>query len=104
MNAIASIAIYWINNIYASIVALTIVVAIGNTNSILNAIAADFFPTDVNAMALSIILMSCKVGAVIGTNVFGSILLVHCNEFFFVIGGFIIVLMVLAFLLPGNKR
>ncbi|KAL5277056.1 hypothetical protein ACFFRR_002339 [Megaselia abdita] len=104
VNAVSSIVIYWIHNIYASMVALTIVVAIGNTNSILNAIAADYFPTDVNAMALSIILMSCKVGAVVGTNVFGSILLQYCNQFFFVIGGFIVLLLGLVFLLPGNKR
>lgn len=85
-------------------VALTIVVAIGNTNSILNAIAADYFPTDVNAMALSIVLMSCKVGAVIGTNVFGSVLLDYCNQFFFVIGGFIVLLVGLVMALPGNKK
>lgn len=100
----ASISIFWITNIYGSIIALTIVVAIGNTNSIFNAIAADYFPTEVNAMALSFILMSCKVGAAIGTNVFGSVLLTACEELFFVIGGVICGLMILVYFLPVNKK
>lgn len=94
---------HWITNTYLVITSLTLIAAIPTVSGVLNAMAASYYPTQVNALALSMILTFNKLGAVIGTMIIGSLLMTHCEALFFGLGVVVFITVGLVYLLPDGK-
>lgn len=92
------------SNVYLIVTALTLIAAVGNVSGVLNAMAADYYPTHINAMALSLILTFNKLGAFVGTMVVGSLIFTSCEAVFFGFGLIVFVTAGLAYLLPDGKK
>lgn len=91
-------------NIYFIIISLTLIAATFNVSGVLYAICVDFYPTQVNAMALSLILTFSEFGSAVGTMVIGSLLLSYCEVLFFIIGFILCITVVLVYMLPDGKK
>ncbi|KAL5280519.1 hypothetical protein ACFFRR_004479 [Megaselia abdita] len=105
LGGICSLLLHWINNIILVMVALTFTVTIANCIGIMSTIALEFYPTNINAMGVSFVMMVGRLGAVVGTNMVGPLLFSYCETLFFTYGGAITFICVLAFFLPrGNVK
>lgn len=92
------------DNIYLIILSLILIASIPNVSGILSAMAADYYPTNINAMALSLILTFNKLGAAAGTMIIGPLLFEHCECVFYGIGALTFITVGLVFLLPGSTK
>uniref|UniRef100_T1GWN8 Major facilitator superfamily (MFS) profile domain-containing protein n=1 Tax=Megaselia scalaris TaxID=36166 RepID=T1GWN8_MEGSC len=93
-------ALYWISNFYLILLALLMIAALGNCIGIMITIAIEYYPININAMGVTLVMMVGRLGAVTGTNVIGPLLLNNCNTMFFSYAGIIGFLILLGFFLP----
>jgi MFS transporter, VNT family, synaptic vesicle glycoprotein 2 len=100
----AAIALIWTTNFTLNIVLIVVFLIVGNCGSIMSAISVDIFPTSVRAMALCLVLMVGRFGAMAGSNLIGYLLITNCNLIFVAFGGVLIVCAMIALTFPADKR
>lgn len=100
VGGICTIILHWINNFYVILAVLTMIVATGNCIGIMITFALEFYPTNINAMGVSFVMMIGRLGAVFGTNIVGPLLFSQCDNLFFGFGIVIGFLVLMAMFLP----
>jgi MFS transporter, VNT family, synaptic vesicle glycoprotein 2 len=100
----AAVALIWTTNFTLNIVLIVVFLIVGNCGSIMSAISVDIFPTSVRAMALCLVLMIGRLGAMSGSNLIGYLLITNCNLIFVAFGGVLLVCAMIAMTFPADKR
>lgn len=95
------VAALWTSDFYLTLLVIVVFLAVGCCGSVLNAISVDLFPTNYRAMALCLILMTGRLGAMVGSNVVGFLLTHNCEMIFTLLGGLLIVCAAIGTTLPG---
>lgn len=103
-GAISAIIVYYSTNPIIKIVALTLVSQVGKLSGIVSGIAADFYPTNINAMGICFVNMMSRIGIMIGGHIAGKLFLNHCETTFFTYSGILIVVVLLTMLMPKEKQ
>lgn len=83
---------------------MTITVSISNCIGIMSTVANEFYPTNINAMGVSFVMMIGRIGAIVGTNIVGPLLFSYCNALFFTYGAVIGIICICAYFLPSEAR
>ncbi|CAO1393250.1 unnamed protein product [Diamesa tonsa] len=96
------ILIPWTSDYYWILTLMVGFLTVGVCGSILSAIVVDLFPTNVRAMALCLILMIGRLGAMAGSIFVAYLIVRSCELMFALFGGLLLISAVISFLLPGN--
>jgi len=88
--------IHWVSSFPIAIVLLTLIMLLVNCGAILSTIAMEFYPTNINAMGMCFIMMMGRLGAAVGSNFIGQLLLKTCDNLFWAFTGVLSVVLVLA--------
>lgn len=70
---------------------------------VVNAATVDVYPTNIRAMAVCILVMMGRLGSVIGTNIFGTLMDTYCPASFLLSGITLIACGLLAFFIPNIR-
>lgn len=100
---LAGILIPWSENYHVILVLMLIFLTCGCCGSILSAFLVDIYPTNIRAMALCVVLMCGRMGAVIGSNFVSLTIESHCELMFGVFGGILLLSAVVSLILPENN-
>lgn len=100
---LAGILIPWSQNYHTIIVLILIFLTVGCNGSILSAFLVDIYPTNIRAMALCVVLMFGRMGAVIGSNFVSLTIENHCELMFGVFGGILLLSAAVSLFLPENN-
>jgi MFS transporter, VNT family, synaptic vesicle glycoprotein 2 len=100
----AAILLVWTTNFTLNIILIVVFLTVGNCGSIMSAISVDIFPTSVRAMALCLVLMIGRLGAMAGSNLIGYLLIANCNLIFIVFGAILILCAAIAMTFSAEKR
>lgn len=85
------------------LLALTLIIALGNGIGIMTTIALEFYPITFNAMGVTLVMMIGRIGAAVGTNIFGPLLISNCDSMFFGFGATVAFICLCCCFLPrGN--
>ncbi|XP_055912605.1 putative transporter svop-1 [Eupeodes corollae] len=103
LAASSCLLIHWVSSYVLSIVLLTLTMTTGSCGGIVSAISMEYFPTNVNAMAMCLIMMVGRLGAVVGSNFVGLAIFSNCNMLFYVYVGVIAIIALCSTFLPSNK-
>lgn len=77
---------------------------VANWIGIVSGIASDYYPFQINAMAVCVLMMSSRLGIAIGSNLIGPLLPFYCESMFFIGGGVILAGILIVCTFPrGNK-
>lgn len=77
---------------------------VGKLSGIVSGIAADFYPTSVNAMGVCFVNMMSRIGIMIGGNIAGGLFLNHCETTFFTYSGILFGVVLMTMMMPREKR
>ncbi|XP_039435777.1 synaptic vesicle glycoprotein 2C isoform X1 [Culex pipiens pallens] len=99
---LAGIGALWTSDFYLTLLVIVVFLAVGCLGSVLSAISVDLFPTNYRAMALCLILMTGRLGAMVGSNVVAFLLTYNCDLIFVLLGGLLLVCAVIGTTLPGK--
>lgn len=100
IGGICSLLLHWLDNVVLVLMCLTFTVTIANCIGIMSTIALEFYPTNINAMGVSFVMMIGRLGAVVGTNIVGPLLFSYCEALFLTYAGVMFLVCVLAYFLP----
>ncbi|XP_055585947.1 synaptic vesicle glycoprotein 2B [Uranotaenia lowii] len=100
ISGISCVLVLWTSNFYLTQLVLVIYMCIGCCGSVLSAISVDLFPTNYRAMALCLILMTGRFGAMVGSNLVGFLLTYNCDAIFIFMGALMIVCALVGLSLP----
>lgn len=96
--------IYWSNAFVLSIISLAMVAQIANWVGVVSGIATEYYPSQINAMAVCILMMTSRLGIAIGSNLVGPLLPFYCENMLFIGGGVICLAVFIVCTFPrGNK-
>ncbi|XP_036318462.1 uncharacterized protein LOC118733244 [Rhagoletis pomonella] len=101
---VCAVITHWLSEFAAVVIALTLLMSIGNCSGIISTLSVEFYPTEINAMGMCFAMMIGRLGSVAGGNLIGLFLLKFCDIVFWAIVGIITTLMALATVLPEKKR
>ncbi|XP_030378898.1 synaptic vesicle 2-related protein [Scaptodrosophila lebanonensis] len=104
LTTISLLALQWINQMALVVIAVTIIMAIGNCGGLIGTIAIEFYPTSINAMSMSFIMMVGRLGAVVGSNVLGRLLFSSCEVVFWTLFGISVLIIVMGWFMPDKRR
>lgn len=96
---ICSFAVNWIDLYVLNVIVLTLISQVIIWMGIILGIAADFYPTNINAMGVCLAVISSRLGGMIGSYVLGPSLLYNCDITFYIFGGGLAFVVLLIFLL-----
>lgn len=99
---VAGIGALWTSDFYLTLLVIVVFLAVGCCGSVLSAISVDLFPTNYRAMALCLILMTGRLGAMVGSNLVAFLLTNNCDLIFVLLGGLLIVCALIGTTLPGK--
>lgn len=99
---VAGIGALWTSDFYLTLLVIVVFLAAGCCGSVLSAISVDLFPTNYRAMALCLILMTGRLGAMVGSNLVAFLLTYNCDLIFVLLGGLLIVCALIGTTLPGK--
>ncbi|XP_049536828.1 synaptic vesicle glycoprotein 2C isoform X2 [Anopheles darlingi] len=88
---ICGLSVLWTSNFYITLILIAAFDAAGCLGGVLSAISVDLFPTNYRAMALCLILMTGRLGAMAGSNLIAYLLSINCNLIFVLFGGLLLV-------------
>lgn len=88
---ICGIGVLWTSDFYLTLILIAAFVASGCLGGVVSAISVDLFPTNYRAMALCLILMNGRLGAMAGSNLIGFLLTYNCDLIFILFGGLLLV-------------
>lgn len=103
VGTVSSLLLHWLHNMILVLVCLTLTIVIANCIGILSTVALEFYPTNINAMGVSFVMMVGRLGAVIGTNIVGPLLFAYCETLFFAFSAAISFIFILAYCLPRGS-
>lgn len=83
--------IFWSDVFILSIVSLAMLSQIANWIGFVSGIASEYYPSQINAMAVCVLMMVSRLGIAIGSNIIGPLLPLYCESMFFVGVGIICV-------------
>ncbi|XP_055524486.1 synaptic vesicle glycoprotein 2C [Wyeomyia smithii] len=101
-SGVCGIIALWTSDFYLTLLVIVVFLAVGCCGSVLSAISVDLFPTNYRAMALCLILMTGRLGAMIGSNLVGFLLTYNCDLIFSLLGSLLIVCALIGTTLPGK--
>ncbi|XP_050075761.1 synaptic vesicle glycoprotein 2B [Anopheles maculipalpis] len=88
---ICGLAVLWTSDFYLTLILIAAFVSSGCLGGVLSAISVDLFPTNYRAMAMCLILMTGRFGAMAGSNIIAYLLAYNCNLIFILFGGSLLV-------------
>ncbi|EAA06813.5 AGAP000785-PA [Anopheles gambiae str. PEST] len=88
---ICGLAVLWTSDFYLTLILIAAFVSSGCLGGVLSAISVDLFPTNYRAMAMCLILMTGRFGAMAGSNIIAYLLTYNCNLIFILFGGSLLV-------------
>ncbi|XP_053678584.1 synaptic vesicle glycoprotein 2B [Anopheles nili] len=88
---LCGLAVLWTSDFYLTLVLIAAFVSSGCLGGVLSAISVDLFPTNYRAMAMCLILMTGRFGAMAGSNIIAYLLTYNCNLIFILFGGSLLV-------------
>lgn len=92
--------LYFIANGTSVLVLLfSLTIQSSNLIGIVTGIAADYYPTGINAMAVSLVTISSRLGISVGSNVVGYLIIHSCEDLIFGFCGVLVFATVLVILL-----
>lgn len=100
----SAISLVWSKGFYLNMILLTCMMAVGNCTGIVNTMSMEFFPTNINAMAMCLLVMVGRLGSSAGSSLIGWVLVYDCNILFYGTGISIYILVCFALVLPVNKN
>ncbi|KAH8267579.1 hypothetical protein KR026_007680, partial [Drosophila bipectinata] len=100
LTMVCLVGLHYLEQFAMVVIALTMVMAIGNCGGLVSTIAMDFYPTHINAMGMCFIMMVGRLGAVVGSNILGRLLFASCDEIFWAMLGLVILLFIMGYFLP----
>ncbi|XP_037723447.1 synaptic vesicle glycoprotein 2B [Drosophila subpulchrella] len=103
LTIIFLVALHYVEQFALVVIALTIVMAIGNCGGLVSTIAMEFYPTHINAMGMCFIMMVGRLGAVMGSNLLGRLLFASCDNVFWALLALVVLLCSLGYLLPEKS-
>lgn len=103
LTLICLVGLHYVEQFALVVIALTVVMAIGNCGGLVSTIAMEFYPTHINAMGMCFIMMVGRLGAVVGSNLLGRMLFASCEAVFWALLGLVALLCVLGYFLPEKK-
>lgn len=77
---------------------------VGKLSGIVSGIAADFYPTNINAMGVCFVNMMSRIGIMIGGNIAGGLFLNHCETTFFTYSGVLFAVVLMTMMMPKEKE
>lgn len=98
------VLLHYLTQFAPLVIALTLVMAIGNCGGLVSTIAMEFYPTQINAMGMCFIMMVGRLGAVFGSNLLGRLFFNSCEPTFWALLGIVVVLAVMSYFLPDQSR
>lgn len=104
LTMIFLVALHYVEQFALVVIALTIVMAIGNCGGLVSTIAMEFYPTHINAMGMCFIMMVGRLGAVMGSNLLGRLFFASCDTVFWALLALVVLLCSLGYLLPEKSR
>ncbi|XP_016924186.2 niacin transporter NiaP [Drosophila suzukii] len=104
LTMIFLVALHYVEQFALVVIALTIVMAIGNCGGLVSTIAMEFYPTHINAMGMCFIMMVGRLGAVMGSNLLGRLFFASCDTVFWALLVLVVLLCSLGYLLPEKSR
>lgn len=103
LSGLTGILIPWSGNYHVILVLMLIFLTCGCCGSILSAVLVDIYPTNIRAMALCVVLMCGRLGAVIGSNFVSLTIESHCEAMFGVFGGILLISAAVSLMLPESN-
>ncbi|KAH8373141.1 hypothetical protein KR200_000238 [Drosophila serrata] len=103
LTLICLVGLHYVEQFALVVIALTVVMAIGNCGGLVSTIAMEFYPTHINAMGMCFIMMVGRLGAVVGSNLLGRLLFASCENVFWAMLGLVALLCVLGYFLPEKE-
>ncbi|XP_035783353.1 synaptic vesicle glycoprotein 2A-like isoform X1 [Anopheles albimanus] len=88
---ICGLGVLLTSDFYITLILIATFDASGCLGGVLSAISVDLFPTNYRAMALCLILMTGRLGAMAGSNLIAYLLSINCNLIFILFGGLLLV-------------
>uniref|UniRef100_A0A182Q0R4 Major facilitator superfamily (MFS) profile domain-containing protein n=1 Tax=Anopheles farauti TaxID=69004 RepID=A0A182Q0R4_9DIPT len=88
---ICGLAVLWTSDFYLTLILIAAFVSSGCLGGVLSAISVDLFPTNYRAMAMCLILMTGRFGAMAGSNIIAYLLTYNCDLIFILFGGSLLV-------------
>ncbi|KAH8367747.1 hypothetical protein KR084_002322, partial [Drosophila pseudotakahashii] len=104
LTMICLVALHYVEQFALVVVALTVVMAIGNCGGLVSTIAMEFYPTHINAMGMCFIMMVGRLGAVVGSNLLGRLLFASCDPIFWALLALVVLLCSLGYFLPEKPN
>ncbi|XP_039153549.1 synaptic vesicle glycoprotein 2B [Drosophila simulans] len=104
LTMICLVALHYVEQFALVVIALTVVMAIGNCGGLVSTIAMEFYPTHINAMGMCFIMMVGRLGAVVGSNILGRLLFASCDPMFWALLVLVVLLCTLGYFLPEKTR
>lgn len=102
--AVSCLAIHWTSSFTLSVIILTLILTTGTCGGIVSSISIEYFPTNINAMAMCLTMMCARLGAVVGSNIIGLVVFSNCDLLFYIFFALIIMTGICSMLLPEKIK
>lgn len=104
LTMVCLVLLHYLTQFAPLVIALTLVMAIGNCGGLVSTMAMEFYPTQINAMGMCFIMMVGRLGAVFGSNLLGRLFFNSCEPTFWAMLGIVAVLCLMSYFLPDQSR
>ncbi|XP_034473209.1 synaptic vesicle 2-related protein [Drosophila innubila] len=104
LTLICLVLLHYVTQFAPLVIALTLVMAVGNCGGLVSTMAMEFYPTQINAMGMCFIMMIGRLGAVVGSNLMGRLLFNSCEVTFWTLLGVVVLLTCMSYFLPDRAR
>lgn len=103
-STISCFAVYASDLYIVNILSVTLIINAVTINGNLYGVASEIYPTSINSMGVSLVIMMTSIGCLLGSYLVGPLVLYYCYQTFLVFGCLLVLVIVLVTLLPNNKR
>lgn len=103
-SSISCFVVYLSESYAGNILALTLIINAVTINGNIYGVASEIYPTSINSMGVSFVIMMTYIGCLLGSYFVGPLVLYYCYQTFLVFGCLLVLVIVLVFLLPNNKN
>ncbi|XP_037050123.1 synaptic vesicle glycoprotein 2B-like [Bradysia coprophila] len=98
VSTTTTLCIIWADIFYFHVVLTIFMISCGYCGSIITAVAVDLFPTHYKGMALCLVMMFGRIGAVVGSNFVGALLDGECSAIFTINASLLLVATIICFI------
>lgn len=104
IGAIFAIVIYFSSDYFLNVISLAMITQTANYIGLISGICAEYYPSEINAMAVCVLMMLSRLGIAVGTNVVGPLLPLYCESMLFVGSGLICVAILMVWFFPRGSN